>query len=131
MKKTTEKIVYAVVAIVFVAAFTMLFTVQARSRAAEAVLFDNRSFEVSEQAYKEQVETVLDSYGLYHSGLTMTRVVSMDGKREYALVIYNSRISRLEEKEYCSLEADLSRCAVVLPDGNVLSVDVSLSGCMS
>ena len=127
--KTMEKIGYVVVGILIVMAFSMLFTVQARSRSAEKMLFDNRAYERSEQAYTDWVKEILDSYGLYHSGLTMTRVVSLDGNREYHLVIYNSRISGLEVQDYLRLESEIGHCAVTLPDGTTADVAVSLTGC--
>ncbi len=120
-----EKIFYVVIGIILTVSVSLIMTVRAQSRSREAVLFDNTYYEASEQAYKQQVQQILESYDCYNSGLTMTRIVSLDGNREYSIQIYNSKLWKLDVSTYEELSKKLDTCAVSLPDGTEYSVQVS------
>ena len=126
MTKVTKKeiILYILGAIVFVIALSVLMAVRVQSRSREATLFDNRNYEAAEAAYKQQVQQVLENYDCYNSGLTMTRIVSMDGEREYSMQIYNGRLRMLEKDVYEKLCNDVEQCKVLLPDGREYEVDL-------
>ncbi len=126
--KMFEKAAYILVVLVIVVAVSMLCSVQAKSRSRAAVLFDNGAYETAEQEYQKQVRDILESYGIYHSGLTMTRVVSLEGEREYTILIYNDNLSDLEKESYTDLFHEISKCRVSAPDGNMLPVEVILTG---
>ena len=123
--KTLEKVMYAMVGAVIIAAVTMLCAVQASSRSAEGVLFDNRAYEEAEETYEKNINEILENYGLYHSGLNMTRTVSLEGGREYEMVIYHSKTARMERAERIALQEELSACKVESPDGRFLPVTVT------
>lgn len=124
MSKVTkkEKIIYILGGIIFVMALSVLMTVRVQSRSREATLFDNRNYEAAETVYKQQVQQVLEDYDCYNSGLTMTRIVSMDGEREYSMQIYNGKLRMLEAEVYEKLCSDIEQCKVVLPDGREYEV---------
>lgn len=127
MNKVTkkERIIYIIGGMIFLIALSVLMTVRVQSKSREAVLFDNRNYEAAETAYKQQVQQVLESYDCYNSGLTMTRVVSMDGEREYCMQIYNGKLRALEESVYEKLCTDVKRCKVELPDGREYEVNLT------
>lgn len=120
-----EKIFYVVIGIILAVAISLLMSVSAQSRSRESVLFDNRNYEAAQEAYRQQVQQVLESYDCYNSGLTMTRIVSLDGEREYQLQIHNRKIQKLTPDVYENLCGDVAACKIVLLDGTEYSVQVS------
>lgn len=76
-----EKLFYIVVGIILVTTLSVLMSVRVQSKSREAVLFDNSACMEAEAAYRQQVKEILEAHEVYNSGLTMTRVVSMDGER--------------------------------------------------
>ncbi len=120
-----EKIFYTIIGMIFVIALSVLMTVRVQSKSREAVLFDNRNYEAAEELYKQRVQQVLESYDCYNSGLTMTRIVSLDGEREYNIQIYNSKIQKLDSDTFEKLCSDVAACAVSLPDGSEYFVQAS------
>ena len=127
MNKVTKKeqIIYVIGGIVFVIALSVLMTVRVQSRSREAVLFDNRNYVAAEEAYKQKVQQILECYDCYNSGLTMTRVVSLDGEREYSMRIYNGKFRTLERSEYEELCMDVQQCKVLLQDGTEYMVKLT------
>ena len=121
----TEKIFYVIVGIILIASISLIMTVRAQSRSAEALLFDNSYYKASEEEYKQQVQQVLENYDCYNSGLTMTRIVSLDGVREYSIQIYNGKLQKLDLQTYEILCNEINKCKVSLPDGTEYSVQVS------
>lgn len=120
-----EKIFYVVVGILLVISISLLMTVRVQSKSREAVLFDNRNYEAAEELYKQRVQQILESYDCYNNGLTMTRIVSLDGEREYNIQIYNSKIQKLDSDTFEKLCSDVAACAVSLPDGSEYFVQAS------
>ncbi len=104
---------------------SLIMTVRVQSRSAEAILFDNSYYKASEEAYKQQVQQVLENYECYNSGLTMTRIVSLDGTREYSIQIYNGKLQKLDLQTYENLCDEINECKVSLPDGTEYLVQVS------
>jgi len=123
--KRAEKVFYVIIGLVLVVSISLIMTVRVQSRSREAVLFDNSYYQASEEAYKQQVQKVLESYDCYNSGLTMTRVVSLDGMREYSMLIYNSKLQKLDLTAYEKLCEEIAACSVLLPDGTEYCVQVS------
>lgn len=120
-----EKIFYVIAGMILAVSVSLIMTVNVQSRSREAILFDNSYYEAAEDAYKKQVQQVLETYDCYNSGLTMTRVVSLDGEREYSIQIYNGKLQKLDLNTYEKLCAEISECMVLLPNGTEYSVQVS------
>lgn len=120
-----EIVVYGLVGVLLVAAITLLMSIQVQSRTKERLLFDNRYYEAAEEAYKEQVQQVLEAYDCYNSGLTMTRIVSLDGEREYQLHIYHKKLQNMDAAVFQSLCEDVTACKVLLSCGEEYNVSVS------
>ena len=125
MMKTKEKIFYFLIGIILVVGISLIMSVRTQCRSREALLLDNRYYEAAEETYKQQVSSVLESYGVCNSGLTMTRVVSLDGEREYRIQIYNRKLQKLDLNTYDNLCNDIDACTVMLPDGAKYPVQVS------
>lgn len=122
--KRRDLVVYMITGVLLAIAFTLIMSVRVQSRTQEAILFDNRNYETAEEDYKERVQMLLEKYGCYNSGLTMTRMVSLEGEREYNIQIYNKKLSQLSEKEFASLQRELSEYKVVLADRCLYEVEV-------
>ena len=128
MKKISriEKAAYVVAGVILVLAISVLMSVRVQSRTREAVLFDNTRYEACEENYRQQINSILETYDVYNSGLTMTRVVSMDGERSYSLLIYNGKFSQMDELRLQALQKELSQHLLSLPDGTGYEVNLSL-----
>ena len=124
-KNVAEKFVCIGVFLLVVITVSMVLTLQVKSRSRNAVLFDNRRYEASEEAYKAQVKGILSDYGMSNSGLTMTRTVSMDGEREYRIDIYDRKLAKLEDHVMDSLTEELGMCKVILNDSACYPVEIS------
>ncbi len=123
--KKRDLMLYLMVVILLGAAFAMIMSTQVKSRTREAVLFDNSRYAQAEQQYKKQVQEVLQKYGCVNSGLTMTRMVSLEEEREYSMQIYNGKIRLLEREDVAKMMDEIEECKVVTPYGAVYSVEVS------
>ncbi len=129
MNKVSKKemFFYIAVGMILVAALSMLMSIKVQSKGREAVLFDNSAYMEAEAKYRRDVQEILETYEVYHSGLTMTRVVSLDGGREYDLQIYHSKLGQMEPEAFEKLQSRIGDCRVCLPDGSEYSVNVSIS----
>lgn len=127
MKKLEKKdlIVYTAVGCLLAIAMTMLMSVQVKSRTQENLLFDNRNYEAAEVAYREGIQSLLESYGCCQSGITMTRVVSLDGERAYRVQIYNAKLRTLAPEVFAGLQKELESYRVEVPGGKSYGVEVS------
>ena len=119
-----EKLFYIIVGIILVTTLSVLMSVRVQSKSREAVLFDNSACMEAEAAYRQQVKEILEAHEVYNSGLTMTRVVSMDGEREYNIKIYHNKFQNLEPEMKAELQRSVSECMVCLPDGREYAVNV-------
>ena len=117
-----EKMFYIIVGMILVTAISICMSVRVQSRTREAILFDKRNYEVAEASYKEQVRKVLEHYECYDSGLTMTRVVSLDEEREYSMQIYHKKHHDMEPGLYEYLQEELAEFKVNMPDGSEYEV---------
>ena len=122
-----EKIFYTIVGMILVTALSILMSVRAQSKSRESMLFDNSSYMKAEAEYREQVQEILEDFDVYNSGLTMTRVVSLDGEREYDVQIYHGKFQQLEPATMETLYRLISECMVCLPDGSKYGVNVSIN----
>lgn len=121
-----EKLFYTVVGVILVTTISILMSVRVQSKSREAVLFDNSACMEAEAQYRRQVQEILETYDVYNSGLTMTRVVSLDGEREYNIQIYHNKFQKLVPEVTEDLCRALSDCMVCLPDGSEYAVNITL-----
>lgn len=121
-----EKIFYIAVGTVLVIALSVMMSVRVQSKGRAAVLFDNSAYMEAEAQYRQQVQGILETFDVYNSGLTMTRVVSLDGEREYNIQIYHNKFQQLEPEVTQDLCRALSGCMVCLSDGSKYAVNVLL-----
>lgn len=119
-----EKIFYIVVGVILVTALSILMSIRVQSKGREAVLFDNSAYTSAEEKYRQNVQQILEAYEVYNSGLTMTRVVSLDGEREYDIQIYHSKFRKLEAEVMKEMLNRIAECRVCLPDGSEYAVNV-------
>ncbi len=123
--KKKDMLAYMIVGILLVTAISMWMSVSVKSRTRERILFDNRCYEEAEAVYREKVASALENFGCHNSGLTMTRIVSLDGEREYDIQIYNSKLQELEKEEYRKLKEEIDTYKVIAQDGKEYQVTVS------
>lgn len=121
-----EKYFYIVVGMVLVAALSILMSVRVQSKGREKVLFDNSAYREAEAQYRQTVQEILETYDVYNSGLTMTRVVSLEGEREYDIQIYHGKFKQLEPETMKEMQSRIADCMVCLPDGSEYAVNVSM-----
>lgn len=68
---------------------------------------DPESVRVAEKEYQSQVKQVLRANQLYDSGVTMTKVIYADGRREYTVRIHNRELSKRRDYEQKELLKEL------------------------
>lgn len=64
-------------------------------------------YDEEEKVYREKVEGVLNKYGLYNSGISMTSVYDENGMRYYSVKINNRYASTLLEEEVKGIFTEL------------------------
>lgn len=72
-------------------------------------------YDEEEKVYREKVESVLNKYGLYNSGISMTSVSDENGMRYYTVKINNRYASTLLEEEVKGIFTELG--ALLFADG--------------
>lgn len=95
--------------LILVTAFCCAGTVLSRARFSEREL--ERYYRETESRLVEEAREYLDRQGYENSGVMLTRVVDMDGSREYTLSIHHGRIAELNEEEQEQLTDGLREIA--------------------
>lgn len=98
--------VAATVILVLVAALAFAKTVSSRTDFAGEEL--ERYYMAKEKQLREDVRDYLDENGFRNSGVTVTRVVSDDGRREYTVTVHHGRIDAMTEEERGCLAGELA-----------------------
>lgn len=126
-KKKQRTLLYAAITVLLVLTVSMLRCMEAESRTRAAMLFDNSMYEEKERSFKEEVTSVLQEYDCQSSGVALTRVVDLDGSRQYKLQIHDRRFSLLDETQKTQLCAALGCLSIQDYDGERLPVEIILS----
>ena len=79
------------IAVLFVVVLSLLFSIHVQSREADAAFTNTAYYQEQEKQYRKDCRKILDAYGCYDSGITMTRVVEADG-RTYQIEIHNAQL---------------------------------------
>ena len=103
MKNGIETMMIAVLCVVVL---SLLFSIHVQSREADAAFTNTAYYQEQEKQYRKDCRKILDAYGCYDSGITMTRVVEADG-RTYQLEIHNAHFAVMTEKERNELKLSL------------------------
>lgn len=74
-----------------------------------------REYEELEKGYQGRVMDVLTQYGLSSGGITLTKVIQIDGTREYRLEIHHARMGKWTEQQRGRLEEGIHMLGA--PDG--------------
>ena len=96
------------IAVLFVVVLSLLFSIHVQSREADAAFTNTAYYQEQDKQYRKDCRKILDAYGCYDSGITMTRVVEADG-RTYQLEIHNAHFAVMTEKERNELKEDLQQ----------------------
>lgn len=108
-KENTKKnrIETMMIAVLFILVLSLLFSIHVQSREAASALTNTAYYQECEKQYRKECRKILDAYGCYDSGITMTRVVEADG-RTYQLEIHNAHFAVMTEKERNELKEALT-----------------------
>lgn len=103
MKKINGFTIITFVLIIFIALCT---TKTVKSISLKEARTQEEYYQELEKHYIKQIRDYLSEEGFSNSGVTMTRVLTEEGKREYSVLIHNKRITNLslEEKETLKYE---------------------------
>ncbi|MBQ5675320.1 MAG: hypothetical protein IIV45_09615 [Lachnospiraceae bacterium] len=69
-----------------------------------------------EKEYVEQVKEILDGHHLSNSGVMMTKVIYVDGRREYTVKINNRVIQQMTSYEQAHLKTEMEKISFPLPN---------------
>ena len=95
------------IAVLFVVVLSLLFSIHVQSREADTAFTNTAYYQQQEKQYRKDCRKILDAYGCYDSGITMTRVVEAEG-RTYQLEIHNAHFAVMTEKERKELKEALT-----------------------
>ncbi|MCM1539289.1 MAG: hypothetical protein NC254_12940 [bacterium] len=70
--------------------------------------YDEAAYDELEKIYCEEVHGLLTDYGLYNSGMNLTKITQPDGVREYRLEVHHAGLARLEGTELEALREGLA-----------------------
>lgn len=84
-KNNTVKIVTILVLAVLV--LWSICSIQAN--AAERAENDKTEYQLQESQFKSEIRTCLEEMGYNNSGITMTKVMDVDGSREYTVLVHH------------------------------------------
>ncbi len=96
-----------VIAVLSVLVLSLLFSIHVQSRETDSVLTNTAYYQEQEKQYRKVCRQILDEYGCYDSGITMTRVVEDKG-RTYRLTIHNAHFAVMTEEERKELKETLA-----------------------
>lgn len=79
-----------------------------KANAAERAQNDRAEFRQQEVELKKEVKECLEKRGYYNSGITMTKVMDVDGSREYSIMIHHQDLDSSDMEETKLLHEELS-----------------------
>lgn len=126
-KKKQRTLLYVAITVLLVLTVSMLWSMEAESRTQAAMLFDNSMYEEKERSFKEEVTSVLQEYDCMNSGVALTRVVDLDGSRQYKLQIHDRRFGLLDEARMEQLSTALDNIQLLDFEGQSLPVEIILA----
>lgn len=119
-----EWIIYGAMLVLLIGAISAMMSVKVKSRTTDEVLFDNGVYAQAEADYRNRIKQVLIEAGCYNSGITMTRTVSLEGRREYKVSIHNRKLYKMSSCEYWKVLDQIKECKVLAPDSTEYEVEV-------
>lgn len=93
----TAKFVTITMILLLITTFSVTGTVMSQSRGKNPI--DAQHYRTIENQYIACVREQLEEQGYKNAGITMTKIVELDGEREYTVLIHHKRINTLEEAE--------------------------------
>ncbi len=124
MVKVKENVVFLAVTAVLVLFIATCLTLTVKGSESNCENgYNEEYYDLLEERYKEEITDILEEYGLYRSGVNLTKITLGDGCREYTLVIYNGKLLGMDSDRLEELEKEL--CKVKFPDA-ACNVHVSL-----
>lgn len=91
-------------------AVTVLFSVRTVTAQKEGYITkDSAVIKQMEKEYLENIKETLVSKHIVNSGVTMTKIIYEDGRREYTVTIHNDMINRLSVEKREELEETLAK----------------------
>lgn len=75
-------------------------------------------YKEKEEGLVKAAKTFLNGEGFVHSGVMLTRVVDIDGTREYTLTVHHGKIDKLDEESRLLLMEELEK--IVFEDTNCM-----------
>lgn len=82
-------------------------SINAKSMSDKDASLKRNYYDEEESVYRERVEAVLNAYGLYHSGISMTSVTDENGLRNYKVKINNRYAAALDDADFINLMEEL------------------------
>lgn len=104
MKKLSGFLLLTITLVLCITFFTA-GTVKSISK--ENAKLEEAYYQELEKNYLSEMKAYLNGRGFYNSGITMTRTDTQEGRREYRILIHNSRLERLSGAEKEEMKEDL------------------------
>ena len=82
-------------------------TLHVQGKEAHGSGYDEAKYDELERMYCSEVHELFVNYGLYNSGMNLTKITQPDGVREYRLEVHHAGIAYLSEAERESLQEEM------------------------
>ncbi len=92
--------------LVFVAAFCVVQTVRSQTNISQEEL--NEYYRMKEKELVCETRSFLESAGFANSGITLTRIINVEGQREYTMTIHHGKIDKMDEAQRDGLREKLA-----------------------
>lgn len=96
---TVKIIVVAVVAILVLWSICGI-----KANAAEKADNDRMEYQIQENHFVKEIRKCMEEQGYYNCGITLTKVMDVDGSREYKVLVHHSYIDLENEMEVTNIK---------------------------
>ncbi len=124
-ERIRKDVVFVLFTILLVMILVMCISATAMSQTQDDMQIDEAYYLELESTYLQEVRTYLQTEGFENSGIALTRVVAVDGAREYVVQLHHKGIGKLNVENQKALLETIENMAFEMPG---CSFEVNLLG---
>lgn len=105
-----KKMGFLITTVLLMAVICFCFSATVYSQSQErAMAADKNGIDKQEQEFLQAIRTVMADYGCKDSGITMTKIYTEDGGRNYRVLVNHRYLSYMKESETEQLQQELQK----------------------
>lgn len=75
-----------------------------KANAAEKADNDQMKYQIQENHFVKEIRNCMEEQGYYNSGITLTKLMDIDGSREYKVMVHHSYIDLEDDAEVTNIK---------------------------